>query len=279
MYSGSTLTRISGNIIGAHQKIDRIARRQLELLVPGVVFPSITNILHFEGDQGPDSIKRKSPSHDEEWHFIKPFDKNDTVLIDFINYHYKELVKALKIGNEERSAFEAAWLAHAVVDGLTPAHHYPYEEKLTELRNGEGNETRSTILRKLILPGETGVNALKNNWKMWGPKGLFTTHAAFEMGFATLIAPLGFNDLNLPYEYISAVSKKKLGPWFRSIAQQVAKLDLYSAFYETGWTLKLSSQVKKELAPVLINAVTAVWYSAYQDAVKSNKRPLSLFKS
>jgi hypothetical protein len=276
MYSGSTLTRLSGNIIGAHQKIDRIARRQLEILLPGVNFPDITSILNFEGDQGPDGIKRKSPGANEEWHFIRPFDKKDTKLIDFIDYHYKELVKALKSANSERTAFEAAWLAHAIVDGLTPAHHYPYEQELMELRNGEGNETRSTLKKKLILPGETRSHAIKNNWKMWGPKGLFTTHAAFEMGFATLIAPLGFNDLALDSEYISAITKKKVGPWFRSMAQQVAKLNIYDTFYKTGWTLKLSNQVKKELAPTLINAVTTVWYCAYQEATKSERSHFKL---
>ncbi len=278
MYSGTTLTRISGNIIGAHQKIDRIARRQLESLTPGLNFPDISDILHFEGDHGPDSIKRKSPSQDEEWHFIDPFDKTDNQLIDFINYHYKELVKALKTANHERSAFEAAWLAHAIVDGLTPAHHYPYEEKLSELRDGEGNETRDSIKKRLILTGETSVHTIKNNWKMWGPKGLFTTHAVFEMGFATLIAPLTFSDIKPATDYISNVSKKKLGPWFRSVAQYVANMNIYDNFYDTGWTRKLSSQAKNELAPILINAVTAAWYCAYQEAHKS-KWPISVFKS
>lgn len=279
MYSGTTFTRASGNIIGAHQKIDRIARRQLDKLIPGIDFPGASEILHFEGNKGPDGIKRKSPAKDEEWHYISPFDNKDTLLIKFIDYHYNELIKAIKSKNQERTAFEAAWLAHAVVDGLTPAHHYPYEEKLKELRNGEGIETRTTIKKKLILPGETRSHALKNNWKMWGPKGLFTTHLAFELGFASLIAPLSFFDLNPKNEYVTSISKEKLGKWYRNIAQQVANLHIYDKFYETGWTLKLSSEVKNELAPTLINAVTAVWYSAYQEAMKQTKNPLKIFKS
>ncbi|MEI9914397.1 MAG: hypothetical protein WDN66_05510 [Candidatus Saccharibacteria bacterium] len=271
MYSGTTLTRISGNIIGAHQKIDRIARRQLESMLPGLEFPEITNILHFEGNQGPDSTKRKSPAHDEEWHYIQPFDDKDTQLIDFINLHYKELVKALKSTNQERAAFEAAWLSHAIVDGLTPAHHYPYEQKLMELRNGEGLETRTTVKAKLVMPGDTRSHAIKNNWKMWGPKGLFTTHAAFEMGFATLIAPLSFTDIMPATDYVSAISKQHVGPWFRSVAQQIVKLNLYDTFYETGWTMKLSGKLTKELAPTLINAVTAAWYCAYEEANPKHK--------
>jgi hypothetical protein len=279
MYSGTTLTSVSGNIIGAHQKIDRVARKQLEKLLPGINFPSSSEIIHFEGNKGPDGIKRKSPSKDEEWHFISPFDAKDTLLIDFIYYHYNELVKAIKLQNEERTAFEAAWLAHAVVDGLTPAHHYPYEQKLMDLRGGEGIETRSTIKKRLIMPGETNVHALKNNWKMWGPKGLFTTHAAFELGFASIIAPLSFYDLSPDHELLDAISPKKLGVWYRNIAQQIAKLKLYDKFYEKGWTVKLSSEVKNELAPTLINTVTAVWYSAYMEANKKAKNPIKMFKN
>jgi hypothetical protein len=266
MYAGSTLTRISGNIIGAHQKIDKIARKHLETLIPDSKFPEISDILHFEGDHGPDSMKRKSPAKDEPWHFIQPFDKNDTQLIDVICDHYKELVKALRSENDVRAAFEAAWLAHAMVDGLTPAHHYPYAEKLSELRNGEGLETRSTMKNRLIMQGDTNSHTMKNNWKMWGPKGLFTTHASFEIGVATLIAPLGFTDKLPSTDFLSTFAKKSLGPWYRTIAQEIAKLNIYDEFYQSGWTLKLSHRVKEELAPTLINAVTTVWYSAYKEA-------------
>ena len=72
MYSGSTITKISGIVLGAHQKIDRVARKHLEALLPENNFPKISNILKFEGDKGPDSIKRKSPFVDEPWHFFHP---------------------------------------------------------------------------------------------------------------------------------------------------------------------------------------------------------------
>lgn len=269
MYAGSTLTRVSGNIIGAHQKIDRVSRKSLERLIPGIEFPGIWSILHFEGSNGPDSIKRKSPAKNEPWHFIQPFDENDNQLIDTINDHYKGLVKALKSKNEVRASFEAAWLAHAMVDGLTPAHHYPYEEKLSELRSGEGLDTRSTIKRRLVMTGETRSHTMLNNWKMWGPKGLFTTHASFEFGIATLIAPLSFKEFIDPNIYIQSLENSDISNWYRSVAQEVAKLNLYDDFYRTGWTVKISNRVKKQLAPIIINAVTAAWYTAYKEA-KSN---------
>jgi hypothetical protein len=258
--------RISGNIIGAHQKIDRVARRHLESLVPGINFPDISDILHFEGSNGPDSIKRKSPAKNEPWHFIQPFDINDTQLIDTISDHYKALVKALRSTNHARTSFEAAWLAHAMVDGLTPAHHYPYEEKLSELRSGEGIDTRSTMKKRLVMTGETKTNAILNNWKMWGPKGLFSTHASFEFGIATLIAPLSFKDIESPEKLIHDLSHESIADWYRDLAQTVAKLNLYDDYYKSGWTVKFSNRIKKQLVPTLINAVTAIWYSAYQEA-------------
>jgi hypothetical protein len=50
--------------MGAHQKIDRTARNLLEHLAPACPFPRTKTILHFEGNNGPDAIKRKSPAKD-----------------------------------------------------------------------------------------------------------------------------------------------------------------------------------------------------------------------
>jgi hypothetical protein len=269
MYSGSTLTTYSGRLLGAHQKIDRIARKHIERLVPKSDFPSIRQILHFEGGNGPDAIKRKSPANDEPWHFIQPFDESDTVLIGLICEHYNELVVALRDKNTIKAAFEAAWLAHAVVDGLTPAHHYPYEEKLVELR-GDGLESRDSLRNKLVLPGETRRHQIKNNWKMWGPKGLFTTHGAFECGVATIILPLKFKQAVPTEADLKSVRNLGVADWFRITAQEIASLELYDAFYAHGWTRKLARRVRLELAPRIVHAVTLVWHAAAEEAKHAN---------
>jgi len=266
MYSGSTIHHYSGRILGAHQKIDRVARRHLSRLLPADVFPSAKAILDFEGNNGHDAIKRKSPAQDEPWHYLQPFDLHDRQLIELIEAHYESLIRALRHNDTVRAAFEAAWLAHAVVDGLTPAHHYPYEEKLVELSSGRGIEQRTTIAKKLILPGETRSKQFKNNWRMWGPKGLFTTHAAFETGVAMLIAPLRISAGLPPSQAVQDFHAKPLGDWFREQAQQVARLGLYDDFYQVGWTLPLARRVKRELAPVLVQAVTLVWHGAAYEA-------------
>lgn len=269
MYSGTTLTGYSGRILGAHQKIDRAARRCLKMTLPQAQFPSIRRILHFEGGNGPDAIKRKSPAQDEPWHFIQPFDETDTLLLNVITEHYKQLVQALKDTDMVRASFEAAWLAHAMVDGLTPAHHYPYEEELAELRGGEGNDTRSSLKEKLVLPGETRREQLSNNWKMWGTKGLITTHGAFEWGFATIILPMRFKRrVEVSQTEAEHIIEQGIAPWFRRIAQSVANMRLYDDFYAHGWTNRLAKDIRRELAPTIVRAVATAWSSAVLEADK-----------
>lgn len=253
--------------MGAHQKIDRVSRRQLSKLLPdNTVFPTSRQIIQFEGLNGPDGIKKKSPAKDEPWHYLDPFDDNDTQLPELIQEHYDNLVRELKSKNKERVAFESAWLAHAVVDGLTPAHHYPYEEKLVELRGGEGIETRTTFKKKLVMPGETRREQAKNNWKMWGPKGLFTTHASFEMGVATLIAPLAFSEVLPSQKDIERAQKLGVVKVFRRTAREIAVLDMYVSYYNKGWTPKLAYDVRHKLGPMIVQAVTLTWYMALLDA-------------
>jgi hypothetical protein len=264
MYSGSTVTSLSGRLVGAHQKIDRLARRNLERVAPHSRFPSTRDILHFEGRRGPDAIKRKSPAKDEPWHYLQPFNTNDTQLIHLIERHYRSLVASLQKKDKVRASFEAAWLAHAIVDGLTPAHHYPYEEKLVEL-SGNDITQRTSVGKKLIMPGQTAKHQVSNNWKMWGPKGLFTTHAAFEMGVAFLIAPLKSRPRRLTADKIAEFEAQPLDQWFRKLAQDIARLELYDTFYESGWTISLARRVRRQLVPLLVQAVSLVWYGALHE--------------
>ncbi|MEO6513804.1 MAG: hypothetical protein ABIR37_03885 [Candidatus Saccharimonadales bacterium] len=271
MYSGTTLTSLSGRLLGGHQKIDRIARKHLEQLAPACSFPAIKQILHFEGGNGPDAIKRKSPAVDEPWHYFQPFDENDTQILELIQHHYDSLIIALRNDDSVRAGFESAWLAHALVDGLTPAHHYPYEEKLVELRSGKGIDERTTIKGKLVLPGETRGEQLKNNWKMWGPKGLMTTHGTFEWGVATLIAPLSLKNALPNADELEEFRALGIQDWYRRIAKEIAAMGLYDSFYERGWTSKLASKIRKQLAPTIVRAVTVTWYGALMDAQKAKK--------
>ncbi len=260
------LTKYTGRILGAHQKIDRTARRQLAKLNVTTDFPAAREILRFEGKNGPDGIKVKSPAKDEPWHYYRPFDESDRDLLDIIDDHYQALIKELRANNRERSAFEAAWLAHAIVDGLTPAHHYPYEQKLTELRGGKGLDTRTTYRDKLIMPGDNKREKLKNNWKMWGAGGLYTTHTLFEMGVATLILPLRFGDFMLEKKLLKEARKIGVITLFEQVAKEIGVLEMYKSFEKRGWTPKMAYDVRHKLAPQLVKMVTLAWYLAAQEA-------------
>ena len=271
MYSGTTLTKFSGRLIGAHQKFDRVARHHLEKVTSeDVAFPKATRILHFEGKKGPDAIKRKSPAKDEPWHYYSPFDDNDSAIMELIRAHYDKLVKALKDQNEERSAFEAAWLAHAIVDGLTPAHHYPYEEKVEELWEGSKDE-RTTISKKWFPPADTRRGRAAKTWKYLGPKGLINTHVLFEMGVATILRPLGMKEAIPTPERLEEA--RELGPTelFKRSAREIAVLDMYTRYQKRGWSTKLIYDTRHRLCPTIVQTLTLVWYLAVVEAEKTKR--------
>ncbi len=251
-----------------------MARRNLTVVFEGrgYYFPTHREITRFEGLNGPDGIKRKTPGQDEPWHYYDPLEPQDDRLVTIINDHYWDLVAALRELNHARAAFEASWLAHAIVDGLTPAHHYPYEKELVKLRGGLGIETRNTVKDKLVMPGDTVGERLGNNWKMWGDKGLLATHFAFEWGVAVLIPPLR-RTLGRPDDAdLVRLRQEGIGELFKHRASQVAALQMYDAFYSSGWTPKLARQVRRELLPQIINTVTLAWYGAVLDSQKEQKK-------
>lgn len=248
--------------MGVHQRIDRIAKRSIEAHVPlNMVFPSIHDILHFEGKNGPDGIKRKSPGVDEPWHFIDPYHTGDHMLFDMINDHIANLSIALRDQNTERAAFEASWLAHTVVDGLTPAHHYPFEEKLEELR-GESMATRNTKMQKVFMPGKNKRHILKNNWEFWGAKGVMTTHVAFELGIASAISTMRFGDTTLSSDLKERLELNGYEAIFRDCLKKVAEMRMYEEFSRLGWTGHLAKETRAVLMPTIIEAVVVAWYQA-----------------
>lgn len=269
MYSGSTLRPLKkfDAWFGAHQKIDRIARQHLGRIITGQgTFPSNKQIVGFEGFDGPDGIKRKTPAQGEPWHYYNPEDATDDQILHILQKNYEALVIALKKGNMTRAAFEASWLAHGIVDGLTPAHHYPYEEELIRLRGGAGIETRTSAKEKIIMPGDNLPDKVSKNWQMWGDKGLLATHIAFEMGVAVMIVPLRLSSAAPTDDDIRWVLKHGFQDLFRERAKIIAELHMYDNFYKSGWNAKLAKQVRKELIPLIVNTVTLTWYAAFHEA-------------
>lgn len=276
MYSGSTLRPMKhiDAWLGAHQKIDRLAYAHLRELVSQAeleAFPRRKQILQFEGRDGPDGVKTKTPAQDEPWHYYDPFDPEDTKILSILQGHYDSLVEAIKEANKTRAGFEAAWLAHALVDGLTPAHHYPYEEELMRLRGGQGLETRTTPKEKLIMKGDTVSEKLLHNWQMWGDKGLLATHIAFEVGVAVLILPMRKKRVQIAEADVADVLTAGYEACFKKAAHEIATQAYYDKFYQTGWTPKLAGAVRRELVPQIIKTVTLVWLHALRTAAAVQK--------
>lgn len=265
MYSGTTIRDKSGHALGVHQRIDRLARRSLTTRGVKHRFPTISDILHFEGNNGPDGLKRKSPGVDEPWHEIDPTDSSDTALVRMIRDHRHNLTYALKYDNVERAAFEAAWLAHAIVDGLTPAHHYPLSAKIEELW-GKPHDTRESIRDKVMIKGSSRRDTFARNWEYWGAKGVFSTHVLFEWGVGMAISTHRFSTVPLTDEIIANAQQKGFETIFLEAVHEIYELNMYEEFWRNGWTTHLARLSRKVLIPLIAEIVAVAWYEAYREA-------------
>lgn len=255
--------------MGVHQRIDRVARRQVDQFIPvDIEFPDYKRIVHFEGLNGPDGIKRKSPAKDEPWHYIDPSKPEDSKLIDIIEGHIQNMSDAISEGNQERIAFEAAWMAHAITDGLTPAHHYPLEEKLQELRGGLSIETRTSTKDKLVLPGDSIPKAIRNNWEYWGAKGVMTTHLAFELGVSLAISGSRLRTHQLSSQDIGRLKRIGYRQEFIRTLKHIDDLDMYKKFMNDGWSRDLAAKTRVELVPLIVRTVALGWCMAILKADK-----------
>lgn len=268
MYAFGPLPRQkrTGRVIGTHQKIDRVARRHMERFLGERQFPDIQDILHFEGGRGPDGVKLKSPGRDEPSHFIDPSSiTDDDPLLLQISDHSHNLTTAIVSDDMTRAAFEAAWLAHAVTDGLTPAHHEPLEDQLKELRHTD--ERRNKVRGKVIMAGNgSGRQFIKNNWQYWGAKGIMTTHTLFEAGVATSAKPLQFKDAALSDTDIERLDNHGFTALYADMVRHIDSLGMYDRFKKDGWTGTLARQTTRELMPTIIRAVELAWLEAYRRA-------------
>ncbi len=268
MYAGTTLRTKSGRLGGTHQQIDRLARKRLAAIAPNAWFPDSKQILHFEGKNGPDGIKRKSPGVDEPWHFIDPQNPQEGDVLRLITEHKANLAAALTRRDTERAAFEAAWLAHAVTDGLTPAHHVKLD-KIVEQLSGKSAASRDSKLKKIIVPGESPIDLLASNWKYWGAKGAMSSHMLFEAGIVT-IRPLT-RGAGLPSQArIDSLKENGFEYEFLRALANIASLNLYDSFLKRGWTVSLAKAVKTRLLPEIIQTVTLAWYDALTPKENSN---------
>lgn len=267
MYSGTTFRNHSGNVVGVHQRIDRVAKKHLTKHIGSdAFFPTIKTILHFEGKNGPDGIKSKSPSLDEPWHYITPGAVGDDPLITIISDHLHNLTAALKKKDEIRAGFEAAWLAHAIVDGLTPAHHFPLAEKIEELW-GKPHTERQTKRDKVLIKASSRRDMVSKNWEYWGSKGVFSAHIFYEMGIASSISTVRFTDIGITETDLKEIAITGYIPYFMKSLDEIHAMGTFEEFGKSGWSVSLGNKIRRELIPLIMKNVCLAWYLAYVEAV------------
>ena len=268
MYAGFITPKRVVKKAGIHQRLDVAAYKMIAHYLPDEAFPTIKDILSFEGYNGPDGLKSKIGLHpkgsrpdDNESHnpshLYDPVTDMGEVPVHIQN-HYDGLVKCLVEADMVRASFEAAWAAHYIGDGLTPAHHFPLEDKIAEAAAKVSKDL--TDGRFVKFSGQ-----IKKNWDIWGAKGHMSTHQNFELGiaFALLIFPIKaqFTDIELG-------RARSLGPveYFKNEAREVASLNLYQRFYKEGWNSDIATIIKKVLAPQAARTIGIIWLLALLEA-------------
>ena len=176
-------------------------------------------------------------------------------------------------------------MAHVIVDGLTPAHHYPYQEESQRLR-GEAIGCQTKILskvfikRKQVARGKLATlswwSFLDKNWRLWGSRGLILHHSLFELGVALIVKPANLNRNQVSFSEISNYEDSGLVPYFKQVARQIADYETYRDFQVWGWTPKLTIQIRYLLVPQVINLIALAWREA---VYASQIKPLAKNKS
>ncbi|HSX48014.1 MAG TPA: hypothetical protein VLF41_00695 [Candidatus Nanoarchaeia archaeon] len=269
MYSGFVSHKRVLKSIGIHQRFDMSAYRAIKPFIEAGDFPPMSQILEFEGLGGPDGLKVKSPGEHEPSHLYDPASDTGEVPVHIEN-HYRQMVEALSRKDMIRAAFEAGWLAHYITDGLTPAHHFPLEDKMAELDldfadiNAKSGKQRMERARTLPIS-----SSIRKNWVLWGRKGLLSTHVNFEIGVATalLVFPIR---IQLDDRQLADARRRGAVEFFKEEARQIAKLKIYDKFYADGWTAEIANMIRREVAPRTAKVVACIWLLAYLDAQQLN---------
>ena len=266
MYAGFISPKHASRRLGVHQRLDMAAYKMIEPYLGDQSFPTIATILKFEGYNGPDGIKSKQglkykTSHDHApSHLYDPVTDEGEVPMHIAN-HYRQLVEALVARDNVRSAFEAAWLAHYVCDGLTPAHHFPLEAKITA-------EVERAALTVAAGDSSKVTAQVKKNWAIWGPKGHLSTHIV-NFGIGIAVALLFFPIKGrLSEAEVAQASQQGPVEYFKGVARQVSDLKIYQQFYAHGWTNDLASIVKNNLAPLISRSIGIIWLLASIEAAQ-----------
>lgn len=256
MFSGIPFSK-KYSPFGDHQRIDRLAYTYLKKRLDLSRFPSVQSILDFEGRNGPDGAKYMGEG---EEHFYDPQTDGAELLV-LIHECYDELVASIAAGNTFKAARAASWLAHAIVDGLTPAHHFPYHETVNELM-ADTEHVRDSIGKHFYIKGETMPSSIKKTWRLTGPQGVLTSHTLFETSMALSLQQFR------PRLNLSLPPKESIDDIFRERARLVNTLGLYDKFIRRGPNPSMSLKIRRVVGPAMVEAVALIWARAIEEAKK-----------
>jgi hypothetical protein len=88
----------------------------------------------------------------------------------------------------------------------------------------------------------------------------------FEAGAYAIIAPLNLNNGRPKQADLERVRDIGVVEVFKQLSLEIAELHLYDRFIAGGWTLRLTRQVRKQLAPRMVRMITLAWYCAVCEA-------------
>lgn len=265
MYSRTIPLSTKTEKIATHQRLIRAARRAITPHVKsGIIFPPAKQIIHFEGKNGPDGLASKHSIDDQPHDFINPNDPKDRALIAEVKDHIHNLHAALKKNNPVRANFEAAWLSHIVIDGLTPAHHQPFKEQLKQIDPRDAHEIDSR-LKRIFYSGDSTLDSFINNWKRLGPRGIGTNHMMFEAGIELLVMPMSPRHLAKVQISSSDIKKIKAGKFTDIYLSTIKKIDarhMFERYEQSSWTTDLAADVREILIPATVRMVALAWLAA-----------------
>lgn len=194
-----------------------------------------------------------------------------SVLTTILDHHWN-LVRALKQHNDVRAAFEAAWMAHMLTDGLTPAHHFPLSKVQDELMTDKEMMRVFGQPIKGVMHGRSMLETLRNNWLYWGAGGHMSKHIAYEYGVAMIAATLPPKSI-LPEIQPADLEDVDVEHIFDKSLKLVKSLKMYERFCQDGWTTELALETKEILLPEIVKAVMLGWYSAAAEAYNIKPKP------
>ncbi len=238
--------------VGVHQRLDRQAYQLITYYnlsnkdLTGK-FPALKKILHFEGINGPDGLKVKSKN--DVSHLWDPISKVGH-LPTWIEIHHQQLILALQKEDHTEAAFQSAWMAHYLADGMTPAHHIDFNK----------------IEEKMLTSKQANLlNKMRKKWLYYGYKGLLSSHLIFEFGIGFYLIASRTKP-KFDADLLQQIKKQGLKRVFEIETSKVGELDLYNNFLTEGWNGKILTELRNSVLIRIPQLISASWQSAIEEA-------------